>query len=97
MAIYNIPERPKNPDDNPEVYRINFTKYLRGASIASIVDTTIPSGITQSSVSFVSPYVYLALSGGTSGETYKCSVRIATDDSVVRRPERSINVVVQPM
>ena len=95
--IYNIPQRPKNPDDNPEVYRIDFTKYLRGASIASIVDTTIPSGITLSSSSFVSPYVYLALSGGTLGETYRVSVRISTNDSVVRRPERSIDIVVQAM
>ena len=96
MALYNIPKRPKDPNSD-EVFSFNFTKYLKGSAIASIVGTTIPTGITQYSITFSSPYVYLGLRGGTAGETYNCSVKIATNDSVVRQPEFSVDVVVQEM
>jgi len=94
MGYWRIPQRQHDPQQT-EIFELDWTKYLKiGNTISSIV-WTLPAGITKVSDSNTTTSTFIKLKGGTIGETYRVTCRITTSDG--RKPERSIDIVVQSM
>jgi hypothetical protein len=96
MAWWRIPKRQKDPDED-EIYEFDWTKYLNGSTVASVVGWTVPSGITNYYTSYNTVSTFIGLRGGTLGETYRISCKIQTADTTARKPERSMDIEVQSM
>lgn len=74
-----IEKRTKQPNDVLE-YPVSFARWAKGRTDAAASFTVdIPAGITLESSSLDGWIVWLVLSGGTSGQSYKITVRLTTD------------------
>lgn len=73
-------------------YMIDWAAWLGGDTIALSV-WTIPSGITQNSVTNTATTATIWLSGGTDGTVYSIVNRITTAGG--RADERTITITVQ--
>lgn len=76
-----IEKRTKQPAEVLE-YPIKFDEWAEGRTDSpDSFAVTVPAGITLESSSLVGWVVWLVLSGGTSGQSYKITVRLTTDAS----------------
>jgi hypothetical protein len=74
-------------------YDVDFTKWFSNRTDAPVsFTTTVQTGMTLVDSTLVGKVVKLVLSGGTDGNTYKVTVRLTTNMSLVKEADFQIKV-----
>lgn len=74
-------------------YTVDWTSWMAAGDAISSVVWTVPSGITQASVSATDTTATIWLSGGTVGQSYNVQCKITTSGG--RTDERTITIIVR--
>jgi hypothetical protein len=89
-----VPKRTKQPAETID-YPVSFARWARGRTdAAASFEVVMPPGITLASSSLDGWVVWLVISGGTAGQSYKITVRLTTDASpaIVKETEFVLQV-----
>lgn len=90
-----IEKRTKQPGETLE-YPVSFERWARGRTDAAASFTvSVPTGITLADSTLSGWVVWLVFSGGTSGQTYKITVRLTTNATPAIVKEYEFNLVVR--
>lgn len=90
-----IEKRTKQPGETLE-YPVSFARWAkRRTDAAASFAVDIPTGITLESSNLDGWIVWLVLSGGTSGQSYKITVRLTTDATPAIVKETEFILVVR--
>lgn len=83
----------KQPSDHLD-YDVDFSRWIPDGDTILTVETAVdkPDGVTVPSVTVASPIVKVWLEGGVTGETYKITVKAATNDGRVKEVDFQIRV-----
>lgn len=83
----------KKPADHLD-YDVDFSRWIPDGDTILTVETAVdkPDGVTVQSVAVASPIVKVWLEGGVSGETYKITVKAATNGGRVKEVDFQIRV-----